>query len=51
MVVQRPTSLDASYPLKEWDIITRIGNTAPDNQGSVRLTNDVNVRFQHHVQK
>ena len=51
MVVQRPTSLDASYPLKEWDIITRIGNTAPDNQGPVRLTNDVNVRFQHHMQK
>jgi S1-C subfamily serine protease len=51
MVVQRPTSLDASYPLKEWDIVTRIGDTEIDNQGLVRLTNDVNVRFQYHVQK
>jgi S1-C subfamily serine protease len=51
MVVQRPISKDASYPLKEWDIITRIGNTDIDNQGLVRLTGDVNVRFQYHVQK
>jgi S1-C subfamily serine protease len=51
MVVQRPASLDASYPLKEWDIVTRIGDTEIDNQGLVRLTNDVNVRFQYHVQK
>ena len=51
MVVQRPASLDASYPLKEWDVITRIGNIPLDNQGFVRLTNDVNVQFQYHVQK
>jgi S1-C subfamily serine protease len=51
MVVQRPASPDAGYPLKEWDIVTRIGDTDVDNQGLVRLTNDVNVRFQYHVQK
>ena len=51
IVVQRPASKDASYPLKEWDIVTRIGETEIDNQGLVRLTNDVNVRFQYHVQK
>ena len=51
MVVQRPASLDASYPLKEWDVVTHIGGTAIDNQGLVPLTNDVNVQFQYHVQK
>ncbi|NQW95132.1 MAG: trypsin-like peptidase domain-containing protein, partial [Polaromonas sp.] len=51
MVVQRPASLDPSYPLKEWDIVTRIGDTPLDNQGLVRLTNDINVQFQYHVQK
>jgi S1-C subfamily serine protease len=51
MVVQRPASPDANYPLKEWDIVTRIGETEIDNQGLVRLTHDVNVRFQYHVQK
>ena len=51
MVVQRPASLEASYPLKEWDVITHIGDVAVDNQGLVQLTNDVNVQFQYHVQK
>ncbi len=51
MVVQRPASTDAAYPLKEWDVITRIGNTDVDNQGLVPLTSDVNVQFQYHVQK
>ncbi len=50
MVVQKPLSSEASYPLKEWDIITRIGKVDIDNQGLVKLTNDVNVRFQYHVQ-
>ena len=33
MVVHRPDKTDASYPLKEWDVITRIGDTPIDNQG------------------
>ena len=45
MVVQRPTSLDLSSTLTERDIITRIGNMAPNNQGFVQLTNEVNEQF------
>jgi S1-C subfamily serine protease len=56
MVVQRPVSSDAAYPLKEWDIITRIGSSGSggadvDNQGMVKITSDINVRFQYMVQK
>lgn len=51
VVVQEPISKDKNYPLKEWDIITRIGTTDIDNQGMVKLTPDINVRFQYHVQK
>jgi S1-C subfamily serine protease len=51
MVVQRPISKEASYPLKEWDVITRIGDTEIDNQGMVKLSGDLQVRFQYHVQK
>jgi S1-C subfamily serine protease len=51
MVVQQPISKAADYPLKEWDIITRIGKVDIDNQGLVKLTQDINVRFQYHVQK
>ena len=51
MVVQRPASAAADYPLKEWDVITHIGDIGIDNQGLVRLTDDVNVRFQYRVQQ
>ena len=51
MVVQRPASQAADYPLKEWDVITHIGDIAVDNQGMVRLTDDLNVRFQYRVQQ
>ncbi len=51
MVVQRPASSDASYPLKEWDIITHIGDIPVDNQGMVKVTDDLNVRFQYRVQQ
>ena len=51
MVVQRPSSASADYPLKEWDIITHIGDIAIDNQGMVKVTDDLNVRFQYRVQQ
>jgi hypothetical protein len=51
MVVQRPASPAASYPLKVWDIITHVGDIEVDNQGMVRLTDDLKVRFQYRVQQ
>jgi S1-C subfamily serine protease len=33
MVVHRPFDSDAAYPLKEWDVITRIANTPIDDRG------------------
>ncbi len=40
MVVHRAYRTDASYPLKEWDVITHIGDTPIDNQGMIRLDKD-----------
>ena len=51
MVVQRPAQSSASYPLKEWDVITHIGDTPIDNQGLVKLGADLNVRFLYRVQQ
>lgn len=51
VVVHRPYSNDPAYPLKEWDIITRIGNDAIDNQGMVKLGTNLRVRFQYRVQQ
>jgi S1-C subfamily serine protease len=50
-VVQRPHGQDAAYPLKEWDVITRIGDSPIDNQGMVRLGSNLRVRFQYRVQQ
>jgi S1-C subfamily serine protease len=50
-VVHRPARSDAAYPLKEWDIITRVGDYPVDNQGMVKLGPNLRVRFQYRVQQ
>jgi len=50
-VVQAPGSKDPGYPLKEWDVITRIGDSALDNQAMVKLGSNLRVRFQYRVQQ
>jgi S1-C subfamily serine protease len=51
MVVHRTAKSDADYPLKEWDVITRIGSAPVDNQGMVKIDKDLRVSFQYLIQK
>jgi S1-C subfamily serine protease len=51
MIVRHPASAEVSYPLKTWDIITKIGDTTIDNQGMVNIENNLRVRFQYLIQK
>ena len=51
IVVHQPHRSDAEYPLKEWDVITRIGDSTVDDQGKVALGPDLRVGFQYLVQK
>jgi len=51
VVVHRPYRTDPAYPLKEWDVITRIGDTPIDDQGMVRVGANLRVRFQYLVQQ
>jgi hypothetical protein len=51
MIVHRPDKTDASYPLKEWDVITRIGDTPIDNQGMVKIDKDLRVNFGYMIQR
>jgi len=51
MVVHRPYKNDASYPLKEWDVLTRIGDTPIDNQGMIKLDKDLRVSFAYLIQR
>jgi S1-C subfamily serine protease len=51
IVVQRPASQESSYPLKVWDIISRIGETSIDDQGMVNGGTNLRLKFQYLVQK
>jgi hypothetical protein len=51
MVVHRPDKPDdPAYPLKEWDVITHIGDTPIDNQGMIKLNKDLRVQFAYEIQ-
>ncbi|HMD72359.1 MAG TPA: trypsin-like peptidase domain-containing protein [Steroidobacteraceae bacterium] len=51
VVVHQPSKSDAAYPLKQWDVITRIGDVPIDNQGMVKLGHDLRVDFHYQIQK
>jgi S1-C subfamily serine protease len=50
IVVHEPFKDDAAYPLKKWDIITHIGDAPIDNEGMIRLGDNLRVRFAYNVQ-
>src|SRR5580692_6726060 len=51
MIVHRPYKESAGYPLKEWDVLTRIGGTPIDNQGMIKLDKDLRVSFTYLIQR
>jgi S1-C subfamily serine protease len=51
IVVHQPFSTLPGYPLKEWDLITKIGDTPVDDEGMIKLGSDLRVSFLYEVQK
>jgi S1-C subfamily serine protease len=51
IVIHQPYDDSAGYPLKEWDVITRIGDTPVDDQGMVTVNGDLRVNFRYMIQK
>ena len=51
IVVHEPYRSGGPSLLKEWDVITRIGDTPVDDQGMVRLGANLRIRFQYLIQK
>jgi hypothetical protein len=51
IVVHKPCSTDSAYPLKEWDVITKIGDTPVDNQGMIRVGANLRLHFPYLIQK
>jgi S1-C subfamily serine protease len=49
MIVTGTDVADPTYPLKPWDIITRIGDTPIDNEGMIKV-GEIRVRFQYLLQ-
>jgi S1-C subfamily serine protease len=50
IVVHRPGNPDPAYPLKEWDVITKIGDTPVDDEGMI-TSGSLHLRFTYLVQK
>jgi S1-C subfamily serine protease len=51
IVVHEPYGSGPDYPLKEWDVITKIGDTPVDDQGMIKLEPNLRVHFKYMVQK
>ncbi|MFA9275482.1 MAG: trypsin-like peptidase domain-containing protein [Candidatus Aquirickettsiella gammari] len=50
-IVHKPFEVAANTGLKEWDVITHIGDTPIDNQCMVKLKPSVRVMFKYKVQQ
>ena len=51
VVVCHPFSTAADYPLKKWDLITHVGGQPLDNQGNVKIKDDLRVSYEYLVPK
>jgi len=51
IVVHRPVVEDPGYPLREWDVITRIGDTPVDDQGMILVGKHLRVGAGYEVQR
>ncbi len=51
VIIHEPESDAADYPLKEWDVITKIGDTPVDDQGQIRLPGGLKVDFKYLAQR
>ena len=51
ILVYKPFFNDPAYPLKKWDVITKIGDTAINDRGMVDIGNNLSVDFHYLIQK
>ena len=51
MIVREIDGNESNYPLRPWDLITRIGSTAIDNEGMIKVSDNLRIRFQYLIQQ
>ncbi|MGC8644347.1 MAG: trypsin-like peptidase domain-containing protein [Isosphaeraceae bacterium] len=50
MIVHAPAESTPEYPLKTWDLVTRIGDKDIDNVGMVKVKDNLRLHFQYMIQ-
>ena len=50
MVVHQPYQTNEDYPLKKWDVITKIGQVPVDDQGMVDVGGGLRLKFDYEIQ-
>ena len=51
MIVHRPFNSGPGYPLLEWDVITKIRHVPIDDEGMIKISDNLRVRFAYQIQK
>ena len=51
IVVREPFGTSSAYPLRPWDVVTKIGDASIDDQGMIKVGDNLRLRFLHAVQK
>ncbi len=51
IVVHEPESRDEAYPLKKWDVITKLGDHDIDNVFMTKVRDNLRLRFQYFLRK
>jgi S1-C subfamily serine protease len=51
LMITRPLASDESYPFKEWDVITHIGDQPIDNQGNIPVGEELRLSFRYLIPK
>lgn len=50
LVVTRPAGSGDGYPLRKWDVVSRIGDAPVDDEGMIRIKGDLRIGFAYLVQ-
>jgi PDZ domain len=51
MIMHRPFNPAPDYPLHEWDVITKIGDVPIDDEGMIKISDNLRVRFAYQIQR
>ncbi len=51
LMVSKPWTDAKDYPLREWDVITKIGDQEMDNQGNIKIDDELRLAFHYLIPK